>query len=96
MFTRLRAEGRFDDLGRAFIAVSKTQLALLVPAGVGLAVMAADYVPLLYGPTFDPAVAVTRTLIALLVTETAFNQAMMIVWRKCQPVPYPFPASTAA
>jgi O-antigen/teichoic acid export membrane protein len=79
MFTRLRAEGRFVDLGRAFLAVSKTQLTLLVPAGVGLAIMAADYVPLLYGSTFDPAVVVARILIVLLVTETAFNQALMIL-----------------
>ncbi len=41
--------------------------------------MAADYVPLLYGSTFGPAVTVTRILIALLVIETAFNQAMMIL-----------------
>jgi O-antigen/teichoic acid export membrane protein len=79
MFARLRAEGRFADLAQAFLAVSKTQLALLVPAGVGLSIMAADYVPLLYGSTFNPAVAVARVLIALLVTETAFNQAMMIL-----------------
>jgi O-antigen/teichoic acid export membrane protein len=79
MFSRLRAEGRSADLRLAFVAVSKTQLALLVPAGVGLAVMAADYVPLLYGSTFSPAVTVTRILIVLLVTETAFNQAMMIL-----------------
>jgi len=79
MFTRLRAEGRSLDLERAFLAVSKTQLALLIPAGVGLAIMAADYVPLLYGSTFGPAVAVTRILIVLLVTETAFNQALIIL-----------------
>jgi O-antigen/teichoic acid export membrane protein len=79
MFSRLRAEGRSADLRLAFVAVSKTQLALLIPAGVGLAVMAADYVPLLYGSTFSPAVTVTRILIVLLVTETAFNQAMMIL-----------------
>jgi O-antigen/teichoic acid export membrane protein len=79
MFTRLRAEGRFVDLERAFVAVSKAQLALLIPAGVGLAVMAADYVPLLYGSSFRPAVAVTRILILLLFTETAFNQALIIL-----------------
>jgi len=79
MFTRLRAEGRSTDLERAFLAVCKTQLALLLPAGVGLVIMAADYVPLLYGETFGPAVAVTRILIVLLVTETAFNQALIIL-----------------
>jgi len=79
LFARLRAEGRFGDLGLAFVTVSKVQLALLIPAGVGLAIMAADYVPLLYGSTFSPAVTVTRILIALLVTETAFNQAVMIL-----------------
>src|SRR5262249_18280363 len=40
LFARLRAEGRFGDLGLAFVTVSKVQLALLVPAGVGLAIMA--------------------------------------------------------
>jgi O-antigen/teichoic acid export membrane protein len=79
MFTRLRAEGRSADLERAFLAVCKTQLALLIPAGVGLAIMAADYVPLLYGGAFSPAVVVTRVLIVLLVTETAFNQALIIL-----------------
>ncbi len=79
MFARLRAEGRPADLERAFVVISKTQLALLVPAGVGLAIMAADYVPLLYGASFSPAVTVTRILIALLVTETAFNQALIIL-----------------
>lgn len=79
MFTRLRAEGRFADLERAFLAISKTQLALLVPAAVGLTVMAADYVPLLYGATFAPAVPIARILIVLLVIETSFNQALMIL-----------------
>jgi O-antigen/teichoic acid export membrane protein len=79
MFTRLRAERRPADLERAFLVVSKAQLALLVPAGVGLAIMAADYVPLLYGSTFTHAVVVARILIVLLVIETAFNQALMIL-----------------
>jgi O-antigen/teichoic acid export membrane protein len=79
MFTRLRAENRPADLERAFLVVSKAQLALLVPAGVGLAIMAADYVPLLYGSTFGPAVSVARILIMLLVAETAFNQALIIL-----------------
>jgi O-antigen/teichoic acid export membrane protein len=79
MFTRLRVEGRSVDLERAFLAVSKAQLALLIPAGVGLAIMAEDYVPLLYGSSFGPAVAVTRILIPLLFTETAFNQALIIL-----------------
>jgi O-antigen/teichoic acid export membrane protein len=79
MFARLRAEGRFTELERAFVAISKTQVALLAPAGFGLGVMAADYVPLLYGASFAPAVAITRILIVLLFTETAFNQAIIVL-----------------
>ena len=79
MFARLRAEGRFSEAARAFAAISKVQIALLLPAGVGLAVMAGDYVPLLYGSSFAPAVPVTRLLILLLFAETAFNQAIIIL-----------------
>src|SRR5207302_2890306 len=77
-FARLRAEQRFTDLGAAFSAISSVQVALLVPAGIGLWVMVADYVPLLYGASFTPAIRVARILVVLLFTETAFNQAIMI------------------
>jgi O-antigen/teichoic acid export membrane protein len=79
MFARLRAERSFSEIERAFSAISKVQVALLVPAGFGLWVMAADYVPLLYGTSFAPAISVTRILIVLLFTETAFNQAIVIL-----------------
>jgi O-antigen/teichoic acid export membrane protein len=79
MFTRLRVERNFSELQRTFDAISKVQIVLLVPSGVGLAIMVADYVPLLYTSTFAPAIAVTRILIALLFTETAFNQAIIIL-----------------
>src|SRR5205807_632888 len=78
-FARLRAEQRFTELGTAFSAISKVQVALLVPAGIGLWVMVADYVPLLYGASFTPAIRVARILVVLLFTETAFNQAIMIL-----------------
>src|SRR5205807_361958 len=78
-FARLRAEQRFTELGAAFSAISKVQVALLVPAGIGLWVMVADYVPLLYGASFTPAIRVARILVVLLFTETAFNQAIMIL-----------------
>ena len=79
MFARLRAERDVSEISRAFAAISKVQVLLLVPGGVGLAIMAADYVPLLYTSTFSPAVSVTRILVVLLCIETAFNQAIIIL-----------------
>lgn len=79
MFARLRVQGDPEQLRRAFSAVSKVQVALLLPAGVGLEVMVADYIPLLYGQTFTPAVPVARLLVAFLFTETAFNLGIIIL-----------------
>ncbi len=77
MFAHLRGRNDPDQLCRAFAGISKAQLVILVPAGVGLFIMAADYIPLLYGPEFTPAVPVTRTFIVLLYTQTAFNLGMI-------------------
>ena len=79
MFARLRVAGDAEQLRRAFAAVSKVQVALLLPAAVGLEVMMADYLPLLYGRAFEPAVPVARVLVALLFTETAFNLGNIIL-----------------
>jgi len=79
MFARIRVGGDPEQLRRAFEAVSKVQIALLMPAAVGLEVMMSDYVPLLYGHTFDAAVPVARLLVVFLFTETAFNLGNIIL-----------------
>lgn len=73
IFARLRAQDDPPQLQRAFVALSKAQLALLLPAGVGLTVMAGDYVPLFFGEEFLPAIPIARVLVALMFAETAFN-----------------------
>jgi O-antigen/teichoic acid export membrane protein len=79
MFARLRVAGDAEQLRRAFSVVTKVQVALLMPAAVGLEVMMSDYIPLLYGRAFEPAVPVARVLVALLFTETAFNLGNIIL-----------------
>ena len=79
MFARLRARGDGDQLRRAFSAMSKVQLALLMPAGIGLAIMIADYLPVLYGPAFVPAVPIGRALVPLLFAETALNLGLIML-----------------
>ena len=78
MFAHLRARRDPEQLRRAFSGISKAQLVLLMPAGVGLFVMAGDYIPLLYGAQFTPAVPVARVFVALLYLQTAFN--LGIIW----------------
>lgn len=79
MFARLRVAGDADQLRRAFSAVSKVQVALLFPAAVGLEVMLPDFIPLLYGRAFEPAVPVARVLVVFLFTETAFNLGNIVL-----------------
>ena len=79
MFARLRIAGDAQQLRRAFSVVTQVQVALLVPAAVALEVMMSDYIPLLYGRAFEPAVPVARVLVALLFTETAFNLGNIIL-----------------
>lgn len=79
IFTRLRARNDLGQLQRAFRALTKAQLVLLMPAGVGLGIMAADYLPLMFGPEFVPAVPVARILVALMFTETALNLGIIVL-----------------
>lgn len=79
MFARLRVGGDAERMRRAFSVVTQVQVALLLPAAVGLEVMMPDYIPLLYGRAFEPAVPVARVLVALLFTETAFNLGNIIL-----------------
>lgn len=79
MFAHLRASGDAEKLRAAFSAVTKAQVVMLLPVGVGLYVMSADYLPLLYGAPFGAGVWTTRVLVALLFTETAFNLGLIVL-----------------
>ena len=78
-FVRLRMAGDAEQLRRGFAVVSKAQLVLLLPTGVGLAVLSGDLIPLLFGSEFLPAVPVARVLITLLFVETAFNLGNIVL-----------------
>lgn len=78
MFAHLRARKDPRQLQRAFVGVSKAQLAVLWPAGVGLFVLAPDYIPLLYESAFAPAIPITQTFVVFLYAHTAFN--LGIIW----------------
>ena len=73
LFARLRIRSDSEQLRRAFIAVSKAQLVVLLPGGARLLVMSGDYVPLLFGPEFQPAVAIMWVLVPLMYAATVFN-----------------------
>ena len=70
-FAHVMAAGHRAELQRAFDLINKVQILTVVPAGVGLAVMVGDYLPLLYGQPFAAAVPTARVLVALLFAETA-------------------------
>jgi len=78
MFAHLRARNDPRQLQRAFRGVSKAQLVVLAPAAVGLMVLMPDYIPLLYGVPFIPAVPVARVFVALMYAQTAFN--LGLIW----------------
>ena len=73
LFVRLRIRNDPSQLQRTFTVVSKAQLLLLLPAGLGLVVMSGDYIPLLFGSAFQPSVPITWVLVCLLYASTAFN-----------------------
>ena len=51
-----------DRLRTGYQEVIKVYAILLIPAGAGLLVMLGDYIPLLYGQAFSPAVPIARIL----------------------------------
>jgi O-antigen/teichoic acid export membrane protein len=79
-FARVLVAGERADLQRAFDVMTKVQILAVVPAGFGLGVMVADYLPLLYGAPFEAAVPIARVLIALLFAETALAIALVVLW----------------
>ena len=79
-FARVLAAGERAQLRRSFDLMNKVQILAVVPAGFGLAVMVADYLPLLYGEAFASAVPVARVLIGLLFMETVLAVALIVLW----------------
>lgn len=79
-FARVLAASERPQLQRAFDLMSKVQILAVVPAGFGLGVMVADYLPLLYGQPFAAAVPVARALVALLFAETAMAVGLLVLW----------------
>ena len=79
-FAHVMAAGERPQLQRAFDLINKMQVLVVVPAGAGLAVMVADYLPLLYGQPFSAAVPIARVLVVLLFAETAFAVALLVLW----------------
>ena len=79
-FAHVMAAAERAQLQRAFDLINKVQLLAVVPAGAGLAVMVADYLPLLYGQPFSAAVPVARVLVALLFAETALAVGLVVLW----------------
>lgn len=79
-FARVMTGGDRAALHRAFDLINKVQVLAVVPAGVGLAAMAGDYLPLLYGEPFSAATPVARVLIILLFAETAVAVGPLVLW----------------
>jgi O-antigen/teichoic acid export membrane protein len=79
LFARLRLRDDLGQLQHAFTVVTKAQLVLLLPAGVGLVIMCGDYIPLLFGVEFLPAVQIAWVLVAFMYAETAFNLPVIIL-----------------
>jgi len=79
LFARVRVRKDRSDLQRTFIVVSKAQLVVLFPAGLGLMVMSGDYVPLLFGAEFTPAVPLVWLMAGFMYATTAFNLSGIVL-----------------
>jgi O-antigen/teichoic acid export membrane protein len=79
MFARLRAGGDLDKVRRAYNVVGKIQFLMLIPAGTGLGIMVADYIPLIYTSEFTGSVPIAQVMVVLLFAETAFNLGNIVL-----------------
>jgi O-antigen/teichoic acid export membrane protein len=79
LFSRLRAGGDLEKVRRAYNVVGRVQFFLLIPAGTGLGIMVADYIPLIYTEEFTGAVPVAQVMVVLLFAETAFNLGNIVL-----------------
>jgi O-antigen/teichoic acid export membrane protein len=73
LFARVMAENDPARVRTAFSEISKVQVALLVPSGVGLGLLLPDYIPLLFTDRFTDAVPLAQILCAFIFFETLFN-----------------------
>ena len=79
LFARVRVRNNRAQLQRTFTVVSKAQLVVLLPAGLGLTVMAGDYIPLLFGGEFAPAVPLVWWMAGFTYATTAFNLSGIVL-----------------
>lgn len=79
LFARVRVRNDRAPLQRTFTVVSKAQLVVLLPAGLGLVVMAGDYIPLLFGAEFSPAIPLVWVMAGFTFTTTAFNLSGIVL-----------------
>ena len=79
LFGRLLTLGDAERLRTSFVEMAKVQAVLLIPGGVGLAIMVGDYVALLFPPVFAASVPIARVLVLFMGTETLFNLGMILL-----------------
>ena len=79
LFARVRVRNDRAQLQQTFAVVSKAQLVVLFPAGIGLTVMAGDYIPLLFGAEFTPAVPLVWLMAGFIYASTAFNLSGIVL-----------------
>ncbi len=79
LFARLRAGGDLEKVRRAYNVVGKIQFLMLIPAGTGLGIMVADYIPLVYTSEFTGSVPIAQVMVVLLFAETAFNLGNIVL-----------------
>ncbi len=73
IFARLRIRNDPAQLQRAFTVLTKGQLIILLPTGLGFAVMTGGYLLLLFGQEFVPAVPITQVLVLFMFASVVFN-----------------------
>ena len=79
LFARLVDDDAPAKLRAAFSEISKVQVIFLLPAGAGLYLLVADYIPLMFGSEFAAAVPIARVLCVLLVAEALFNLGTILL-----------------
>jgi O-antigen/teichoic acid export membrane protein len=79
LFSGVMAEASPERLRTAFTEISKIQAVLLVPAGIGLALMGPDYIHLVFGSQFAGAAPFARVFTVLLFAEALFNLGSIVL-----------------
>ena len=71
MLAEVYATRDTDKLRRVFTTISKLQILLCVPAAFGLYTLSREFIVVLFGSQFEPAVALTRVLEVVPILRTA-------------------------